>query len=76
MDMTTPSGRLFGLSFIILWVLLVILIFSAVRQALSAEPKEDDLSRVQDRSRGRMTRYLLENDRQLRDATQALEAKA
>ncbi|MDC7742480.1 hypothetical protein [Rhizobium binxianense] len=76
MDMTTPSGHLFGLFFLMLWVLLVILIFSGLRQALSAEPKEGDLSRVQDRSRGRMTRYLLENDRQLRDASQAVEAKA
>ena len=76
MDMTTPSGHLFGLSFLMLWVLLVILIFSGLRQALSAEPKEGDLSRVQDRSRGRMTRYLLENDRRNRAVAQAVEAKA
>ncbi|MBY5444195.1 hypothetical protein HFO93_12020 [Rhizobium leguminosarum] len=76
MDMTIPSGRLFGLSFLMLWVLLVILIFSAVRRALSAEPKDDDRSRVQDRSRGRMAGYLLENDRRNRAMAQAVEAKA
>lgn len=76
MDMTTPSGHLFGLSFLMLWVLLVILLFSAVRRALTAEPKDDDRSRAQDRSRGRIARYLLENDRRNRAMSQAVEAKA
>lgn len=76
MDMTTPSGHLFGLSFLMLWVLLVILLFSAVRRALTAEPNDDDRSRAQDRSRGRMARYLLENDRRNRAMSQAVEAKA
>ncbi|MHC2456226.1 hypothetical protein ACVMIX_002867 [Rhizobium leguminosarum] len=76
MDMTTPSGRLFGLSFLILWVLLVILIFSAVRHGLNAEPRDDDRSRAQDRSRGRIVRYLLEGDRRNRAMAQAVEANA
>ncbi|MGR9175919.1 hypothetical protein ACU8OR_10240 [Rhizobium leguminosarum] len=76
MDMTTPSGHLLGLSFIMLWVLLVILIFSAVRHGLKAEPKDDDRSRAQDRSRGRIVRSLLEGDRRNRAVAQAVEAKA
>ncbi|MGM5055153.1 hypothetical protein ACU8NH_11035 [Rhizobium leguminosarum] len=76
MDMTTPSGHLLGLSFIMLWVLLVILIFSAVRHGLNAEPKDDDRSRAQDRSRGRIVRSLLEGDRRNRAVAQAVEAKA
>ncbi|MGG7580644.1 hypothetical protein ACQ7C1_23080 [Rhizobium sp. Nf11,1] len=58
--MTTLSERLFGLSFLMLWVLLVILLFSAVRHALNAEPKDDDRFRAQDRSHGRIVRHLLE----------------
>ncbi|ARO23974.1 hypothetical protein TAL182_CH02216 [Rhizobium sp. TAL182] len=76
MDMTTPSGRLFGLSFLILWMLLVILIFNAVRHGLNAEPRDNDGSRAQDRSRGRMVRYLLDGDRRNRAMAQAVEAKA
>ncbi|ANK85658.1 MULTISPECIES: hypothetical protein [unclassified Rhizobium] len=76
MDMITPSGRLFGLSFLIFWVLLVILIFSAVRHGLNAEPKDDDRSRAQDRSHGRIVRHLLEDDRRRRAMAQAVEAKA
>jgi hypothetical protein len=76
MDMITPSGRLFGLSFLIFWVLLVILIFSAVRHGLNAEPKEDDRSRAQDQSHGRIVRHLLEDDRRRRATAQAVEAKA
>jgi hypothetical protein len=76
MDMTTPSGHLLGLSFIMLWTLLVILIFSAVRHGLNAEPKDDDQSRAKDRSRGRIVRYLLEGDRRNRAMAQAVEAKA
>ncbi|MBY5901314.1 hypothetical protein HFO88_13325 [Rhizobium leguminosarum] len=72
MDMTTPSGHLLGLSFIMLWVLLVILIFSAVRHGLNAEPKDDDRSRAQDRSRGRIVRSLLEGDRRNRAVAQAV----
>jgi hypothetical protein len=59
-----------------LWVLLVILIFSAVRHGLNAEPKDDDRSRAQDRSRGRIVRSLLEGDRRNRAVAQAVEAKA
>ncbi|MBB2670693.1 UNVERIFIED_ORG: hypothetical protein GGE44_000234 [Rhizobium esperanzae] len=76
MDMTTPSGRLFALSFLILWVLLAILLFSGVRHGLNAEPKDDDRSRAQDRSHGRIVRHLLEGDRRNRAMAQAVEAKA
>jgi len=76
MDMTTPSGQLSGLSFLVLWVLLAILIFSGVRHALSAEPKDDERSRLRYRSGGRIARYLDENDRGLGAASQAIEAKA
>lgn len=76
MDMTTPSGRLLGLSFLILWVLLVILLFSAVRHGLNAEPKDDDRCRTQDRSHGRIVRHLLEDDRRRRAMAQAIEDKA
>ncbi len=75
MDMTTPSGRLLGLSFIMLWVLLAILIFSGVRHGLNAEPK-DDRSRAQDRSHGRIVRHLLEGDRRNRAMAQAIEVRA
>ncbi len=76
MDMTTPSGQLSGLSFLVLWVLLAILIFSGVRHGLSADPSDDDRSRARDRSGGRIARYLDENDRELGAAGRALEAKA
>ncbi|OWV87450.1 hypothetical protein [Rhizobium sp. R693] len=76
MDMTTPIGRLLGLSFLVLWVLLVILIFSGVRHGLNAEPSDDDRSRAQDRSGGRIVRHLLEGDRRNRAMAQAVEAKA
>ncbi|WP_434713069.1 hypothetical protein NMA58_09030 [Rhizobium sp. YTUHZ045] len=76
MDMTTLSERLFGLSFLMLWVLLVILLFSAVRHALNAEPKDDDRFRAQDQSHGRIVRHLLEGDRRNRAMAQAVEAKA
>ncbi|MBB4192664.1 hypothetical protein GGE45_002231 [Rhizobium aethiopicum] len=76
MDMTTLSERFFGLSFLMLWVLLAILIFSALRHGLNAEPKDDDRSRAQDRSHGRIVRHLLEGDRRNRAMAQAVEAKA
>ncbi|WP_342242620.1 hypothetical protein [Ensifer sp. OTU672] len=76
MDMTTPSGRLFGLSFLVLWVLLAILLFSGVRQGLSAGPKDDDRSSAPDRSLGRIARYLLEGDRERRAMGLAAEAEA
>lgn len=46
MDMTTPSGQLSGLSFLVFWVLLAILLFSGVRHALSVGPKDDERSRA------------------------------
>ncbi|MBX4906926.1 MULTISPECIES: hypothetical protein [Rhizobium] len=76
MDATTLSERLFGLSFLMLWVLPAILIFSGVRHGLNAEPKDDDRSRAQARSHGRIVRHLLEGDRRNRAVTQAVEAKA
>ncbi|THK33771.1 hypothetical protein EHS39_34215 [Ensifer sp. MPMI2T] len=76
MDMTTASGQLSGLSFLVLWVLLAILLFSGVRHGLNAEPRDDDRSRVRDRSVGRIARYLLEDDRERRAAGLAVEAKA
>ncbi|MBB2674525.1 UNVERIFIED_ORG: hypothetical protein GGE44_004103 [Rhizobium esperanzae] len=76
MDMTTLSERLFGLSFLMLWVLLAILIFSALRHGLNADPKDDDRSRTQDRSRGRIVRHILEDDRRRRAMAQAIEDKA
>lgn len=75
MDMTTLSERLFGLSFLMLWVLLAILIFSGLRHGLNAEPKDDDQSRAQDRSQGRIVRHLLEGDRRNRAIAQAIEDK-
>lgn len=75
-DMTTPSGQLSGLSFLVFWVLLAILLFSGVRQGLSAGPKHDDRSRAEDRPVGRLARYLLEGDRERRAAGLAVEAKA
>ncbi|PDS74698.1 hypothetical protein [Rhizobium sp. L43] len=76
MNMTTISERLFGMSFLMLWVLLAILIFSGVLHGLNAEPKDDDQSRVQDRSHGRIVRHLLEDDKRRRAMAQAVEAKA
>ncbi|MBB4478449.1 hypothetical protein [Rhizobium etli] len=76
MDMTTLSERLFGLSFLMLWVLLAILLFSGVRHGLNAEPKDDDQPRAQDRSHGRIVRHLLEGDRRNRAMAQAIEDKA
>ncbi|SCB56773.1 hypothetical protein GA0061105_101606 [Rhizobium aethiopicum] len=76
MDMTTLSERLFGMSFLMLWVLLAILIFSALRHGLNAEPKDDDRPRAQDRSHGRIVRHLLEDDKRRRAMAQAVEAKA
>ena len=76
MDMTTPSGQLSGLSFLVFWVLLAILIFSGVRSGLSAQPSDDDRFQGRDSSTGRMARYLKENDRELGAASQAIEAKA
>ncbi|WP_104839780.1 hypothetical protein [Sinorhizobium fredii] len=76
MDMTTPGGQLSALSFLVLWVLLVTLLFSGVRHGLNAEPKDDDRSSAPDRSVGRVARYLLEYDRERRAAGLAVEAKA
>ncbi|MGN7733924.1 hypothetical protein [Rhizobiales bacterium] len=76
MDMTTSSGQLSGLSFLLFWVLLAILLFSGVRQGLSAGPKDDDRSSARDRSVGRIARYLLEDDRYRRAVGLAVEAKA
>lgn len=76
MHMTTASGQLSGLSFLVFWVLLAILLFSGVRQGLSAGPKDDDRSSARDRSVGRIARYLLEDDRERRAAGLAVEAKA
>ncbi|MGI0524116.1 hypothetical protein [Rhizobium giardinii] len=76
MDMTTPSGHLCGLSFLVFWVLLAILIFSGVRHGLSADPSDDDRSRARDRSGGHIARYLEKNDRELGAAGRAVEAMA
>lgn len=76
MDMTTPIGRLSGLSFVVFWVLLVILLFSAVRSGLNARPREDERSRARDRSSGLLARYLVKNDREVTAAGLAVEAKA
>ncbi|MBY5807671.1 hypothetical protein HA464_12175 [Rhizobium leguminosarum bv. trifolii] len=76
MDMTSPSGQLSGLSFLVFWVLLAILLFSGLRQSLSAGPKDDDRSSARDRSVGRIARYLLKDDRERRAAGLAVEAKA
>ncbi|WP_349433625.1 hypothetical protein [Pararhizobium sp. A13] len=76
MDMATTSGQLSGLSFLVFWVLLAILIFSGVRTGLSADPSEDDRSQGRHSSSGRIAGYLKENDRVLGAASQAIEAKA
>ena len=76
MDTNIPSGQLAALSFLVFWVLLAILLFSGVYSGLSAEPSDDDRSQVGDRSSGRIARYLNENNRALRVAGLAVEAKA
>ncbi|MCG5487341.1 MAG: hypothetical protein KK482_27335 [Sinorhizobium meliloti] len=76
MDMTSPSGPLSALSFLVLWVLVAILLFGCLRQGLSAGPRNNDRSRARDRSVGRIARYLYENDRGRRAAGLAVEAKA
>lgn len=76
MDTNTPSGQLAALSFLVFWGLLAILVFSGVRSGLNAEPSDDDQSQGGDRSSGRIARYLNENNRALRVAGLAVEAKA
>ncbi|WP_064706585.1 hypothetical protein [Rhizobium bangladeshense] len=76
MDMTTPSGQLSGLSFVVLWVLLAILLFCGARSGLNAGPRDDVRSRTGDRSGGRIARYLVNNDRELGAAGLAVEDRA
>lgn len=76
MEMTNTSGQLFGLSFLVFWVLFVILIFIAWRQAMNAEPIDDDQSKTQSVSVGSLTQYLLDDDKGRRAAALAVEAKA
>jgi len=76
MDMTILSEQLFGLSFFLLWVLLAILLFSGVREGLSASPKDTDRVGAEDRTLGRTARYLLAGDRERRAIGLAMEAKA